>query len=140
MASNAQSFHACIEARKAAEAGDAPLPCPIHDVVHGISGKWTPFVLKALDERPHRFGELRRLLSASQRMLTQTLRDLQRDGFVHRDVLPTNPPSVEYSLSPLGLSIMTELRALFRWVERNGDAVTAARRAFDGAPKATSEA
>ena len=66
--------------RKAAVACDAPV-CPTFDVMHGIGWKWTTFVLMALAERPHRFGELRRLFPGiSKRMLTQTLHDLQRDG------------------------------------------------------------
>jgi DNA-binding HxlR family transcriptional regulator len=125
-------FHACVDARKAAADGGVVQGCPVRNVVHAISGKWVAFVLKALDERPHRFGELRRLLpEITQRMLTQTLRDLQRDGFVDRTVLPTAPPSVEYSLTPLGVSLFGELRSLFRWAALNGDAVQAARLAFD---------
>jgi DNA-binding HxlR family transcriptional regulator len=126
------SFSACAEAHKAAAEDGVELGCPVRDVMHGLSGKWVPFVLKALDERPYRFGELRRLLpDVTQRMLTQTLRDLQRDGLVSRTVLPTNPPSTEYALTPLGASLCGELRALFRWAAVNGAVVQAARLAFD---------
>ena len=69
--------------------------------------------MMALAEQPYRFGELRRLVpDISQRMLTQTLHDLQRDGYVHREVFPTKPPSVEYSLTDLGRSMFEPLSAL----------------------------
>ncbi len=83
-------------------------------------------------DRPQRFGELRRELDdISQRMLTQTLRDLQRDGLVARTVLPTSPPSVEYRLTDLGVSILKSMRGLVTWAERNRAAIEAARVAFD---------
>jgi DNA-binding HxlR family transcriptional regulator len=101
-------------------------------VVHSVSGKWTPFLMMALAERPHRFGQLRRLLpDISQRMLTQTLFDLQRDGYVHREVLPTDPPSVEYSLTSLGRSLFSEMQRLLLWAEANHASVDTARSAFD---------
>jgi DNA-binding HxlR family transcriptional regulator len=106
--------------------------CPIHDVLDGISGKWDFYLLTTLAERPHRFAELRRVFpDLSQRMLTQTLRDLQRDGYVHREVLPTNPPRVEYSLTPLGASLFGRVRSLLEWARINHRAVHAARAAFD---------
>lgn len=130
----AASFHACAAHRTASADGGAAPVCPIRAVMHGIGGKWVAFVLKALDERPCRFGELRRLLSdVTQRMLTQTLRDLERDGLVSRTVHPTKPPSVEYALTPLGQSLCVELRSLFRWAQQHGHAVLAARDAFDRA-------
>ena len=86
----------------------------------------------ALAEQPYRFGQLRRLVpDISQRMLTQTLRDLQRDGYVCREVFPTTPPSVEYSLTDLGRSMFGPLNELLQWAERNHTAVRAARAAFD---------
>ncbi|TIO13336.1 MAG: helix-turn-helix transcriptional regulator, partial [Mesorhizobium sp.] len=69
----------------------------------------------------------------SQRMLTQTLYDLQRDGYVHREVFPTKPPSVEYSLTDLGRSMFAPLQMLIHWAELNHDAVREARVAFDAA-------
>jgi DNA-binding HxlR family transcriptional regulator len=125
-------FGACPDTRNASLANGTPGGCPIHDVMHGISGKWVAFVLKALAEGPRRFGELRRSLpSITQRMLTHTLRDLQRDGLVLRTVLPTNPPSVEYTLTPLGDSLFQALRSILQWTELNHDAVQSARAAFD---------
>jgi len=77
--------------------------CPVRDVMNQIAGKWSTLLLEALAQRPYRFGELRRLVPViSQRRLTQTLRDLQRDGYIDRQVFPTKPPSVEYSMTELG--------------------------------------
>jgi DNA-binding HxlR family transcriptional regulator len=109
--------------------------CPIRNVVQNIFSKWSALLLMALAERPYRFGELRRLVpDISQRMLTQTLRDLQRDGYVHREVFPTTSPSVEYSLTDLGRSMFSSLQYLLQWADMNFDAVRAARERFDAAP------
>lgn len=106
--------------------------CPIRDVVQNVSGKWSGLLLMALAEQAYRFGELRRLLpDISQRMLTQTLRDLRRDGYVHRDVFSTMPPSVEYSLTDSGRSIHAAMEHLFQWAEDNHASVVEARRSFD---------
>lgn len=86
----------------------------------------------ALSERAYRFGELRRLVpDISQRMLTQTLHELQRDGYVHREVFPTKPPGVEYSLTDLGRSMFDALNVLIVWADENHAAVRAARLDFD---------
>jgi DNA-binding HxlR family transcriptional regulator len=108
--------------------------CPIRNVVQSIFGKWSSLLMMALAERPYRFGELRRLVpDISQRMLTQTLRDLQRDGSVHGEVFPTKPPSVEYSLTDLGRSMFGSLQHILLWAEGNFDAVRDARARFDAA-------
>ncbi len=91
-------------------------------------------MMLALAEHPHRFGELRRLVpDISQRMLTQTLHELQRDGYVYREVFPTKPPSVEYSLTDLGRSMFDALNVLIQWADENHTEVTAARLRFDSA-------
>ena len=106
--------------------------CPIRTVVQNIFDKWSALLLMALAEKPYRFGELRRLVpDISQRMLTPTLRDLQRDGYVHREVFPTKPPSVEYSLTDTGRSMYSALEHLFHWAENNVAKVRAARARFD---------
>ncbi len=106
--------------------------CPVRQVMQGIFGKWSTLLLQALGEKPYRFGELRRLVpDISQRMLTQTLRDLERDGYVYRTVHPTKPPSVEYGLTELGYSMLKPLKQLVGWAEANFDAVRAARESFD---------
>ena len=108
--------------------------CPIRYVVQNIFDKWSALLLMALAEQPYRFGELRRLVpDISQRMLTQTLRDLQRDGYVHREVFPTNPPSVEYSLTDLGRQMYDSLQHVLNWAENNHEKVRAARARFDAA-------
>lgn len=115
------------------EAGFWTENCPVRDVLAKIGGKWSTLILGALAERPRRFGELRRCLEdISQRMLTQTLRELQRDGLVSRRVFPTQPPSVEYALTDLGQSMLPSLAALIHWAEQNHEAIRASRRTFDG--------
>lgn len=76
---------------------------------------------------------MREPLVSSKRMLTQTLRDLERDGLVARAVFPTKPPSVEYRLTPLGETILEPLRALAEWANRSHEAIEKARLAFDAA-------
>jgi DNA-binding HxlR family transcriptional regulator len=123
-----------LEIYKAGSGGGNIADCPVRDVIQGISNKWSSLLMMALAEKPYRFGELRRLVpDISQRMLTQTLHDLQRDGYVHREVFPTKPPSVEYSLTDLGRSMFGPLHQLLQWAERNHGAVRAARNAFDAA-------
>lgn len=119
----------------------APLPdfadldfdnCPVRDLLSQIGGKWATLLLEALAERTYRFGELRRMVpDISQRMLTQTLRDLQRDGYIHREVFPTKPPSVEYSMTPLGRSLYVPLSQVINWALDNHEAVKQARHRFD---------
>lgn len=111
--------------------------CPVRDVLDHLAGKWTTLLLIMLAERPHRFGELRRgLPDISQRMLTQSLRDLQRDGLVSRHVHPTVPPSVEYRLTPLGTSLLEPLAALITWALDNHTAIRTARATFEQASAA----
>ncbi|CAN7487117.1 winged helix-turn-helix transcriptional regulator [Mesorhizobium sp. LjRoot246] len=123
-----------MEIYKAISGGGNIANCPVRDVIQGVSGKWRSLLMMALAEKPYRFGELRRLVpDISQRMLTQTLYDLQRDGYVHREVFPTKPPSVEYSLTDLGRSMFGAFHQLILWAELNHDAVRAARADFDAA-------
>ncbi len=92
-------------------------------------------MILVLGKRTHRFGELRRAIpDISQRMLTQTLRDLQRDGFVHREVFATVPPSVEYRLTPLGQSLLEPLAVLVRWATAHHPAIRTARSEFGRGP------
>ncbi|WP_425374188.1 winged helix-turn-helix transcriptional regulator [Neorhizobium lilium] len=106
--------------------------CPVRDVIERISGKWSTLILEALAEKPYRFGELRRLVpDISQRMLTQTLRDLQRDGYIDRKVFPTKPPSVEYSMTALGHSLFEPLLKVLQWAAANHHSVKAARARYD---------
>ncbi len=121
-----------LEIYKAMSGGGNFADCPVRGVIQGISGKWSSLLVMALAEKPYRFGELRRLVpDISQRMLTQTLYDLQRDGYVHREVFPTKPPSVEYSLTDLGRSMYDSLHHLLMWAENNFEHVRDARQKFD---------
>jgi DNA-binding HxlR family transcriptional regulator len=126
-------FRTKLAIYRATAGADANLhDCPVRDVVQNVFGRWSALLLMALAEQPYRFGELRRLVpDISQRMLTQTLRDLQREGYVHRTVFPTKPPSVEYSLTDLGRSVFEPLNALLQWADRNHEAVREARARFD---------
>ncbi len=122
------------EAKIAAYRSEGPslADCPVRSVIDHIGGKWSTLILILLWERPFRFGELRRLVpDISQRMLTQTLRELQRDGYVQRTVFPTKPPSVEYRLTELGQSLFKALSSLLEWAEANFLAVREARQRFD---------
>lgn len=109
--------------------------CPTRQVVTRIGDRWTLLVLYALGRGTLRFGELRRQVDGiSQRMLTQTLRALERDGLVERHVYPVIPPKVEYSLTALGSSLTAEIAAIRGWAYAHMDDITAARIAFDGQP------
>jgi DNA-binding HxlR family transcriptional regulator len=106
----------------------------VRDVLQQIGGKWATLLMTALADKPHRFGALRRTVpDISQRILTQTLRDLQRDGYVDREVFATTPPSVEYRLTELGRSLYQPVALLQNWAVANHDAVRAARSRFDEA-------
>ena len=108
--------------------------CPIRDVLDRIGDKWSSLILLSLKAGPLRFGALRREIpDISQRMLTETLRNLQRDGFLTRTVYPTTPPAVEYALAPLGRSLQDTLGQLAHWSAANHDAIRVARLNFDAA-------
>lgn len=110
--------------------------CPSRTVLEMLADKWTLLVICKLTANPHRFGELRRAIDGvTQKMLTQTLRTLERDGLVSRTVYDTTPPSVEYALTELGQSA-THLVALLRdWAQVNVPAVLEARKAYDNHAK-----
>ncbi|ANK72985.1 MULTISPECIES: helix-turn-helix domain-containing protein [Ensifer] len=106
--------------------------CPVRDVMDNIGGKWNSLMILSLADGPLRFSQLRRLIpDISQRMLTQTLRDLQRDGYIHRTVYPTQPPSVEYALTDLGRSLLGLLKHFVDWSVENHGAIRAAREVYD---------
>jgi DNA-binding HxlR family transcriptional regulator len=106
--------------------------CPTRTVLDSIADKWSSLVIDLLGQGPKRFGVLRRSIDGiSQKMLTQTLRNLERDGLVQRRVYPTTPPSVEYALTPLGETLTGPIAAIREWAERNIEQVLAARAAFD---------
>ncbi|MEV0229308.1 helix-turn-helix domain-containing protein [Nonomuraea sp. NPDC050786] len=97
-----------------------------------FSNKWTGLAMGALLDGPRRFNELRRMLDGiTQKMLSQTLRALERDGLATRTVYPTIPPKVEYELTDLGRSAIDILRAIGDWAREHADDVTAARETYD---------
>jgi DNA-binding HxlR family transcriptional regulator len=107
--------------------------CPVRDVIDHLGDKWSTLLIMVLTQGPQRFNAIKRAVpDISQRMLTQTLRDLQRDGLITRHVFPTQPPSVEYRLSEMGQSLLEPLSVLVAWSEANHAAIREARAAYDG--------
>lgn len=99
-----------------------------------IGDKWTLLIVRELGRGPLRFSALkRRLGSISQKMLTATLRNLERDGMVRRTVTPTTPPQVEYALTPMGHELERPIKTLAEWTFAHADAIEAARAAYDAA-------
>jgi DNA-binding HxlR family transcriptional regulator len=106
--------------------------CASRAVLDLIANKWVCLVVVALHQRHMRFGELRRRLDGvTQKMLTQTLRDLERAGLVHRSVYPSVPPRVEYSLTDLGVSASGLLDAIRTWAQDHMAEIELARTAYD---------
>ncbi|MFL6796151.1 MAG: winged helix-turn-helix transcriptional regulator [Xanthobacteraceae bacterium] len=104
----------------------------VSEVLSRIGDKWTILVVGELGNGPKRFNEIRRALgSISQRMLTLTLRALERDGLVTRTVFPTMPPKVEYELTSLGGSLLGPVSGIGLWARQNRAAIDEARRRFD---------
>ncbi|MGW5046720.1 winged helix-turn-helix transcriptional regulator [Streptomyces griseoluteus] len=117
------------------KAGDAL--CPQRLVLEHVTSRWGTLVLIELLDRSYRFGELRRAVGrwggreVSEKMLTQTLQTLERDGLVDRDAKPVIPPRVDYSLTDLGREAAEQVRALAVWTENRLEQVEKARRAYD---------
>ncbi|MEU6582409.1 helix-turn-helix domain-containing protein [Nocardia sp. NPDC046763] len=104
--------------------------CPTRQVLDRIAGKWTVLIIDSLAGGTMRYTDLqRRIEGISQKMLTQTLRELETDGFVIRTVHPTVPPKVEYTLTPMGYSLRAPITALREWIEANINDIEAARAA-----------
>lgn len=106
--------------------------CPTRLVLNRIADKWTVLVMSLLAQETKRFSALRRDIGGiSQKMLTQTLRGLERDGLVTRTIYPTVPPKVEYTLTPLGHTLVELLDGLRLWAETNIEDVLEAQTAYD---------
>jgi DNA-binding HxlR family transcriptional regulator len=102
--------------------------CASRRVFEAVSGRWGPLVIMALKAGKRRHGELRRELEGiSQKMLIQTLRNLEHNGLVEREVYPVVPPKVEYSLTPLSASLQPLLEAICQWSEQHLEEVEEAR-------------
>ncbi|WP_055493122.1 helix-turn-helix domain-containing protein [Streptomyces sp. TP-A0356] len=116
--------------------------CPYRIVLEHVTSRWGVLVLIELLDRSYRFSELRRAIGrvarVSEKMLTQTLQTLERDGLVHRDAKPVIPPRVDYSLTDLGREAAQQVRALASWTQERMADVEEARQAYDEAraPKA----
>jgi len=125
--------------------GTALIPSNLHvpedcravsEILARVGDKWTVLVVGVLGDGPKRFSEIRRALgSISQRMLTLTLRGLERDGLVTRTVFPTIPPRVDYELTKLGRSLLKPVNGLGLWARQNRAAIADARRRFDAAER-----
>lgn len=107
----------------------------VSSILARIGDKWSVLVVMSLTDGPRRFNELRRIIDGvSQRMLTFTLRGLERDGLVTRTVFPTVPPRVDYALTDLGRSLQVPVMALGTWAFAHQAEIQAARERFDGGP------
>jgi DNA-binding HxlR family transcriptional regulator len=125
--------------------GTALIPSNLHvpedcravsEILARVGDKWTVLVVGVLGDGPKRFSEIRRALgSISQRMLTLTLRGLERDGLVTRTVFPTIPPRVDYELTKLGRSLLKPVNGLGLWARQNRAAIEDARQRFDAAER-----
>ncbi|MBN9081405.1 MAG: transcriptional regulator [Rhizobiales bacterium 62-17] len=111
--------------------------CPTRLVLDRLADKWALLILDRLESGPVRFNHLRRdIKGISQKVLSQTLKKLERDGLLSRAVFATVPVTVEYTLTPLGRTLTQTVAALAHWAEHNMDAVLAAQEAYDTAPSA----
>lgn len=116
------------------------LACPVTDIVRLLGDKWTLLVIALLARRPYHYNELHRSIEdISRRMLTRTLRTLEADGLVDRAVHPTVPPTVRYSLTPLGETLLDPLSAIAVWAVDHAGDMAAARQAHTGTAAETME-
>jgi DNA-binding HxlR family transcriptional regulator len=106
--------------------------CQVRQILDRVADKWSLLVIALLENRRLRFTELRREIDGiSQRMLTVTLRSLERDGLVKRTVHPVVPPRVEYELTPLGGTLHATIQSLVKWTEAHQEEIAVARAAYD---------
>lgn len=106
--------------------------CEVRQILDRIADKWSLLVVALLDNRSMRFTELKKTIDGiSQRMLTVTLRQLERDGLVSRTVHPVVPPRVDYALTPLGVTLHATIQSLVQWTETHQAEIAAARARYD---------
>jgi DNA-binding HxlR family transcriptional regulator len=112
----------------------SPAACPaVREVLSRVGDKWSVLIIVLLGDGPRRFSDLRRSIEGiSQRMLTLTLKALERDGLLTRTVFPTIPPRVDYELTELGRTLLEPIVGLAAWAEKNRVAIHDARTLFDG--------
>ncbi|MFF4716447.1 winged helix-turn-helix transcriptional regulator [Streptomyces eurythermus] len=107
--------------------------CEVRQILDRVADKWSLLVIALLENRSLRFNQLRHSIEGiSQRMLTVTLRQLERDGLVRRTVHPVVPPRVDYELTPLGVTLHDTIQALVTWTEEHQEEIAAARAEYDG--------
>ncbi len=117
-----------VGVESAAEASN----CPIRSVLSNVTGKWRMIILLALEDEPKRFGAIKRCIGdITQRVLTENLRALQRDGYLTRTVDPGPPIAVSYGLTPLGQDLVGALKPLVYWSNDQMDSVKTARLVYD---------
>lgn len=110
--------------------------CPTRLILDRVGDKWAVLILGLLVEEPTRFNQLRRIIQGiSQKMLSQTLKSLERDGLIKRRAIATVPVTVEYSITPLGRTLAQAVDPLRIWAERNVKDVLAAQRRYDQTTK-----
>lgn len=114
--------------------------CRARDVLDRVGDKWSVYVISLLGDGPRRFTDLLRTIDGiSQRMLTVTLRGLERDGVVTRTVYPVVPPRVDYDLTPTGHTLLATVRQLVEWADEHTGDIDAARAQYDARPVPTFE-
>ncbi|GAA4622286.1 helix-turn-helix domain-containing protein [Actinoallomurus vinaceus] len=112
--------------------------CRLRDVLDRVGDKWSVLIMDLLGSGPQRYSELHRSIDGiSQRMLTLTLRSLERDGLVDRTVTPTSPPRVDYALTPVGATLSDQVAALIRWADDHREYVARSRGRYDTARDGT---
>jgi DNA-binding HxlR family transcriptional regulator len=112
--------------------GPAHPTCQLRDILDRVGDKWSVLVMDLLGSGPKRYSELQRAIDGiSQRMLTLTLRSLERDGLVNRTVTPTSPPRVDYALTPVGETLSDQVRGLIIWAEDHRQYVADSRTRYD---------
>ncbi|MBB6565924.1 winged helix-turn-helix transcriptional regulator [Kribbella sandramycini] len=117
---------------------DSREDCDVRQILDRIADKWSLLVIALLDDRSMRFTELKKTIDGiSQRMLTVTLRQLERDGLVSRTVHPVVPPRVDYALTPLGVGLHATIQSLVTWTESHQAEIAGARARYDAATAAT---
>jgi DNA-binding HxlR family transcriptional regulator len=110
--------------------------CPTRQILDRIGDKWAVLILLLVRDEPMRFNQLRRTIEGiSQKMLSQVLKSLERDGLIRRRAIATVPVTVEYSITPLGLTLAAAVDPLRDWAEHNLKEVLAAQRRYDAQPK-----
>ena len=131
-------MHVTGDGTQAGPSGITPSECQrVGEVLARVGDKWTVLVINELGEGPKRFNQLRRdIAGVSQRMLTLTLKNLERDGLVSRTVTPSVPPRVDYALTDLGGSMLVPVRALGLWAQAHIPQMDAARARYDAKEKA----